>query len=245
MASNAEHPTGHALIERSTTLLFVLTLLVVLIGGLVEIVPLFKLETTVQPVPGMRPYSPLEQIGRNVYTREGCYTCHSQQIRPFRDEVERYGPYSVAAESMYDHPFLWGSKRTGPDLARVGSKYSNAWHLAHMIDPRSVVPVSIMPAYAFLKDRDIDVDGFGAHMRALRDVGVPYSDTMIAQAPADIRAQASGEETEGLLARYPKARLGDFDGQPGRVTEMDALIAYLQVLGTLADFSQATPGEGS
>ncbi|WP_421699185.1 cytochrome-c oxidase, cbb3-type subunit II [Ancylobacter sp.] len=236
MAMNAENPTGHAIIERSTTLLFVLTLLVVLIGGLVEIVPLFKLETTVQPVPGMRPYSPLEQIGRNVYTREGCYTCHSQQIRPFRDEVERYGHYSVAAESMYDHPFLWGSKRTGPDLARVGSKYSNAWHLAHMEDPRSVVPVSIMPAYGFLKDRDIDVEGFGAHMRALRAVGVPYTPEMIASAAADIRAQASGEETEGLLARYPKARLGDFDGQPGRITEMDALIAYLQVLGTLAEF---------
>ncbi|MPT24014.1 MAG: cytochrome-c oxidase, cbb3-type subunit II [Starkeya sp.] len=236
MATNAENPTGHAIIERSTTLLFVLTLLVVLIGGLVEIVPLFKLETTVQPVPGMRPYSPLEQIGRNVYTREGCYTCHSQQIRPFRDEVERYGHYSVAAESMYDHPFLWGSKRTGPDLARVGSKYSNAWHLAHMVDPRSVVPVSIMPAYAFLKDRDIDVEGFSAHMRALRAVGVPYTPEMIASAAADIRAQASGEETEGLLARYPKARLGDFDGQPGRITEMDALIAYLQVLGTLAEF---------
>ncbi|WP_018388278.1 cytochrome-c oxidase, cbb3-type subunit II [Ancylobacter sp. FA202] len=245
MASNAENPTGHALIERSTTLLFVLTLLVVLIGGLVEIVPLFKLETTVQPVAGMRPYSPLEQIGRNVYTREGCYTCHSQQIRPFRDEVERYGHYSVAAESMYDHPFLWGSKRTGPDLARVGSKYSNAWHLAHMVDPRSVVPVSIMPAYAFLKHRDIDVEGFGAHMRALRDVGVPYSDTMIAQAAADIRAQASGEETEGLLARYPKAKTGDFDGQPGRVTEMDALIAYLQVLGTLAELAPPISGEGS
>ena len=245
MATNAENPTGHALIERSTTLLFVLTLLVVLIGGLVEIVPLFKLETTVQPVPGMRPYSPLEQIGRNVYTREGCYTCHSQQIRPFRDEVERYGHYSVAAESMYDHPFLWGSKRTGPDLARVGSKYSNAWHLAHMVDPRSVVPVSIMPAYAFLKDRDIDVEGFGAHMRALRDVGVPYSDTMIAQAAADISAQASGEDTEGLLARYPKAKTGDFDGQPGRVTEMDALIAYLQVLGTLAELAPPTSGEGS
>lgn len=240
MAMNAENPTGHAIIERSTTLLFVLTLLVVLIGGLVEIVPLFKLETTVQPVPGMRPYSPLEQIGRNVYTREGCYTCHSQQIRPFRDEVERYGHYSVAAESMYDHPFLWGSKRTGPDLARVGSKYSNAWHLAHMVDPRSVVPVSIMPAYAFLKDRDIDVEGFGAHMRALRAVGVPYTPEMIAQAAADIRAQAGGEETEGLLARYPKARLGDFDGQPGRITEMDALIAYLQVLGTLAEFPAGT-----
>ena len=233
--STDEAPEGHAIIERSTTLLFVLTLLVILIGGLVEIVPLFKLETTVQPVAGMRPYSPLEQIGRNVYTREGCYTCHSQQIRPFRDEVERYGHYSVAAESQYDHPFLWGSKRTGPDLARVGSKYSNAWHVAHLVDPRSVVAVSIMPAYPFLRDRDVDVDGFADHMRALRAVGVPYDDERIARAAGDIRAQASGEDADATLARYPKAKLGDFDGQPGRITEMDALIAYLQVLGTLAE----------
>lgn len=238
-------PTGHAIIERSTTLLFVLTLLVILVGGLVEIVPLFKLETTVQPVEGVRPYSPLEQIGRNIYTREGCYTCHSQQIRPFRDEVERYGHYSVAAESMYDHPFLWGSKRTGPDLARVGSKYSNAWHVAHMVDPRSVVTVSIMPAYPFLRDREVDVDGFAAHMRALREVGVPYTDTMIARAGDDIRAQASGADADGLLARYPKARLGDFDGQPERITEMDALIAYLQVLGTMVDFANVKLSEGN
>jgi len=245
MASHTDSaPKGHAIIERSTTLLFALTLLVVLIGGLVEIVPLFKLETTVQPVQGVRPYSPLEQIGRNIYTREGCYTCHSQQIRPFRDEVERYGHYSVAAESMYDHPFLWGSKRTGPDLARVGSKYSNAWHVAHMKDPRSVVGVSIMPAYPFLMEREIDAKGFGDHMRALRNVGVPYSDAMIARAADDIRAQASGEDTDGLLARYPKAKTGDFDGQPDRITEMDALIAYLQMLGTLVDFSDVKLSEG-
>lgn len=234
MATDTQ-PKGHAIIERSTTLLFVATLFVILIGGIVEIVPLFKIEETVRPVEGMRPYSPLEQIGRNVYTREGCYVCHSQQIRPFRDEVERYGHFSVAAESMYDHPFLWGSKRTGPDLARVGSKYSNAWHLAHMQDPRSVVPVSLMPSYAFLENNEVDVDGFAAHMEALRTVGVPYSDEMIAQSAADIRAQASGTDTAGLLSRYPKARLGDFDDQPQRVTEMDAVIAYLQVLGTLAE----------
>jgi len=235
MTSDAIKPKGHAIIERSTTLLFLLTLFVILIGGLVEIVPLFKIQETVRPVAGMRPYTPLEQIGRNIYTREGCYTCHSQQIRPFRDEVQRYGHYSVAAESMYDHPFLWGSKRTGPDLARVGSKYSNAWHVAHMIDPRSVVPVSIMPAYAFLMNKDIEIDGFGEHMRALSAVGVPYSDEMIARAAEDIRAQATGENAEELLKRYPKARLGDFDGQTERITEMDALVAYLQVLGTLAE----------
>ncbi|MBX3578349.1 MAG: cytochrome-c oxidase, cbb3-type subunit II [Rhizobiaceae bacterium] len=235
MASNQTEPKGHAIIERSTTLLFVLTLFVILIGGLVEIVPLFKVQETVRPVPGMRRYTPLEQIGRNVYTREGCYTCHSQQIRPFRDEVERYGHYSVAAESMYDHPFLWGSKRTGPDLARVGAKYSNAWHVAHMIDPRSVVPVSIMPAYAFLMNKPVDPEQFGAHMEALRKVGVPYTQEMVDRAADDIRAQASGEDADAMLERYPKAKLGDFDGQPDRLTEMDALIAYLQVLGTLAE----------
>jgi cytochrome c oxidase cbb3-type subunit 2 len=244
MAMEHPEPKGHAVIERSTTLLFALTLLVILIGGLVEIVPLFRIEETVVPAKGMRPYSPLEQIGRNVYTREGCYTCHSQQVRPFRDEVERYGPYSIAAESMYDHPFLWGSKRTGPDLARVGSKYSNAWHLAHMNDPRSVVPVSLMPAYPFLKDKDVDAESFADHMRALRAVGVPYGDDMILGAAADIRAQATGEDADALLARYPKARLGDFDGQPERITEMDALIAYLQMLGTLVDFN-AMSMEGS
>lgn len=237
MAQDQNPPKGHAIIERSTTLLFVLTLLTVLIGGLVEIVPLFRIEETVTPVAGVRPYSPLEQIGRNVYTREGCYTCHSQQIRPFRDEVERYGHYSVAAESMYDHPFLWGSKRTGPDLARVGSKYSNAWQLAHLDDPRSVVSVSIMPAYPFLKDKDVNIDGFAPHMQALREVGVPYTQEMIDLSAADIRAQASGEDADALLERYPKARVGDFDGQPDRITEMDALIAYLQLLGTMVDFS--------
>lgn len=237
MASNKNKPLGHAIIERSTTLLFVLTFLVIAIGGLVEVVPLFRLEETITPVKGVRPYTPLEQLGRNIYTREGCYTCHSQQVRPFRDEVERYGHYSIAAESMYDHPFLWGSKRTGPDLARVGGKYSNAWHVAHMVNPRDVVPVSIMPAYPFMLNRELAFDDVSDHLRALRDVGVPYSGAMILEAPADIRAQASGENADTMLARYPGAKVGDFDGQPGRITEMDALIAYLQVLGTMVDFS--------
>lgn len=236
---------NHATIERSLSLLSMLALLVISIGGLVEIVPLFRIETTVEKVAGMRPYSPLEQLGRNIYTREGCYTCHSQQVRPFRDEVDRYGHYSIAAESMYDHPFLWGSKRTGPDLARVGLKYSNAWHLAHLEDPRSVVPVSIMPAYAELKNRDIDLSTLPDHMKALRKVGVPYTDTQIKTAIEDAKAQATGLETDGLMARYPKARLGDFDGQPNRVTEMDALIAYLQVLGTLVDFRDARLDPGA
>ena len=226
----------HALIERSTTLLFLLTLLVVSIGGLVEIVPLFRLETTIQPMNGVRPYTPLEQLGRNIYTREGCYLCHSQMIRPFRDEVDRYGHYSVAAESMYDHPFLWGSKRTGPDLARVGAKYSNAWHVAHLIEPRSLSPASIMPPYAFLMNRELKFDDIALHLRALRTVGVPYTDEMIERAIDDIQAQAMGDGADALLKRYPKAKLGDFDGQPDTVTEMDALVAYLQILGTLVDF---------
>ncbi len=240
---------NHALVEKSAALLFMLTFIVISIGGLVQIVPLFKIDTTVTPVEGMRPYTPLEQLGRNVYTREGCYTCHSQMIRPFRDEVERYGHYSIPAESMYDHPFLWGSKRTGPDLARVGGKYSNAWQLAHMIDPRSVVPESIMPSYAFLKDKPLYLDDLQLHLNALKTVGVPYSEEMLASARADVGAQASGQgDTEALLKRYPKAKLGDFDGNPSTVTEMDALIAYLQVLGTLVDFSEpdaagATPSK--
>ncbi len=230
---------NHALVEKSAALLFMLTFIVISIGGLVQIVPLFKIDTTVTPVEGMRPYTPLEQLGRNIYTREGCYTCHSQMIRPFRDEVERYGHYSIPAESMYDHPFLWGSKRTGPDLARVGGKYSNAWQLAHMIDPRSVVPESIMPSYAFLKDKPLYLDDLDLHLGALRTVGVPYSEEMLANAKADVEAQAGGQgETGELLKRYPKAKLGDFDGDPARVTEMDALIAYLQVLGSLVDFSE-------
>ncbi len=230
---------NHKKIETNVILMLVLTLLTVSIGGLVEIVPLYTIETTIEKVDGVRPYSPLELTGRNVYIREGCYLCHSQQIRPFRDEVERYGHYSIAAESMYDHPFQWGSKRTGPDLARVGGKYSNEWHVAHLVDPRSVVPESIMPGYSFLADQELDVSDIGAHLETNQIVGVPYSDEMIANAAADLAAQAGADEdTEGLLARYPKAVTGDFDGDAGRITEMDALISYLQMLGTLVDFSR-------
>src|SRR5918912_875458 len=149
---------SHAPIERNAVLLLVLTLITVAIGGIVEIVPLFTIESTIERVQGVRPYSPLELVGRNIYIREGCYLCHSQQVRPFRDEVERYGHYSLAAESMYDHPFQWGSKRTGPDLARVGNRYSNDWHVEHLTEPRSVVPESIMLPYAFLADRDLRFD---------------------------------------------------------------------------------------
>lgn len=228
----------HKTIEKNATLLLVGTLLVVSIGGLVQITPLFYLENTIEKVEGMRPYSPLELAGRNIYIREGCYVCHSQMIRPFRDEVERYGHYSLAAESMYDHPFQWGSKRTGPDLARVGNRYSNEWHVQHLIEPRSVVPESIMPSYSFLSETPLSVKNVSYDLVANRRVGVPYSDEMIANAQADLQAQADpNADTSGLLARYPKAKLGDFDGNPAVLTEMDALVAYLQMLGTLVDFS--------
>jgi cytochrome c oxidase cbb3-type subunit 2 len=234
---------SHALIERNTVLLAALTLATVAIGGIVEIVPLFTIETTIERVQGVRPYSPLELAGRDVYVREGCYVCHSQQIRPFKDEVERYGHYSLAAESMYDHPFQWGSKRTGPDLARVGGKYSNEWHVAHMIDPRDVVPESIMPAYPFLAKKDLAADDIALRLKANRGVGVPYSDDMVAQAKADLRTQANPEaDTGGLLARYPGAASVEPVNGPGSLTELDALIAYLQVLGTQVKFRDVKPG---
>lgn len=228
----------HAKAEQRTLVLALFILITISIGGIVEIAPLFSIETTIERVRGMRPYSPLELVGRNIYIREGCYACHSQMIRPFRDEVERYGHYSLAAESMYDHPFQWGSKRTGPDLARVGGKYSNDWHVAHMVDPRSVVPESIMPPYRFLLDRELHAADIADHLRTNRTVGVPYTDEQIDNAAADLVAQANPEgDHEAVLARYPKAMVGDLDGQPHRLTEMDALIAYLQILGRMVDFT--------
>ena len=235
----------HGVIERNATLLLVGSLLVVTVGGIVEITPLFYLENTIEKVEGMRPYSPLELAGRDIFVREGCYLCHSQMIRPFRDEVERYGHYSLAAESMYDHPFQWGSKRTGPDLARVGDRYSNEWHVQHLTEPRSVVPELIMPRYGFLKNNTLDPKDFSTHLVANARVGVPYSEEMIDSADADMAAQADpNADTSGLEARYPKAKLGDFDGDPQRLTEMDALVAYLQMLGTLVDFSNYDEAAG-
>ena len=228
----------HSRIEKNATLMLVLSLLVVSIGGIVEISPLFYMQNTIEKVEGVRPYSPLELAGRNIYVREGCYNCHSQMIRPMRDEVERYGHYSLAAESMYDHPFQWGSKRTGPDLARVGQRYSNEWHVQHLTDPRSVVPESVMPGYSFLLTSELRTDDIVAHLKANQAVGVPYDEAMIEAAEADMRAQADPDaDWDGLLARYPKAQTGDFDGNPRALTEMDALIAYMQMLGTLVDFS--------
>ena len=228
----------HATIEKNSILLTVLTLVVVSIGGLVEIAPLFYLESTIEKVQGMRPYSPLELAGRKIYIREGCYNCHSQMVRPLRDEVERYGHYSLAAESMYDHPFQWGSKRTGPDLARVGGRYSDDWHVAHMINPRAVVPESIMPGYGFMATRPLEFERIAADLETNRIIGVPYTEEMIENAVADVRAQVDpeGDGVEDLLARYPKAQVRDFDGNPELISELDAMIAYLQMLGTLVDF---------
>ena len=235
---------SHAKIERNVTVLAVLSLLVVTIGGIVEIAPLFWIDSTIEKVEGVRPYTPLELAGRNVYVREGCYTCHSQMVRPFRDEAERYGHYSLAAESMYDHPFQWGSKRTGPDLARVGGRYSDEWHVQHLKDPRSVVPESIMPGYSFLAERELTTGDMGGHLRALSLAGVPYSSQSIAKANDDLVAQADpGADPTDLVKRYPKAQARDYDGDPSRITEMDALVAYLQMLGTQVDFKSAAPQE--
>jgi len=235
---------SQAFLERNAVALLIAVLITVSIGGIVEIVPLFTVETTIERVKGVRPYSPLELAGRDIYVREGCYLCHSQQIRPFRDEVERYGHYSLAAESMYDHPFQWGSERTGPDLARVGGKYSNEWHVAHLTNPRDVVPESIMPPYAFLAKRPLDLDRLAGHMQTNRIVGVPYSDEMIAQAKADALAQVDpAADTAPLLARYPGAVTGGTGGASDIITERDALIAYLQILGTMVKFRDVTPDD--
>lgn len=232
----------HGAVERNASLLLVGSLLVVSIGGIVEIAPLFYLENTIEKVEGMRPYTPLELAGRDIYIREGCYTCHSQMIRPFRDEVERFGHYSLAAESMYDHPFQWGSKRTGPDLARVGDRYSNEWHIRHLVDPRSVVRESVMPTYAFMLNTPLESHLISSALKANAMVGVPYDESMIENALADLNAQANPDlDSSGLESRYNKVRIEDYDGNPEMVSEMDAMIAYLQMLGTLVDFSTYEP----
>ena len=195
----------HDKIEKNIGLMMVLIVLTVSIGGLVQIVPLFFMHSTTEPVAGLKPYDALRLTGRDVYVREGCYTCHSQMIRPFRAETERYGHYSVAGEFVCDHPFQWGSKRTGPDLARVGGRYSDEWHRVHLVNPRDVVPESIMPGYPWLANTAADADTIAAKMNALRKVGVPYTDAEIAAAPEALKGK----------------------------TEMDALVAYLQGLGTV------------
>jgi cytochrome c oxidase cbb3-type subunit 2 len=235
---------NHGIIERNSIILLIGILLVVSLGGIVQIAPLFRVEQTIEKVAGVRPYTPLELAGRGIYVREGCYTCHSQMVRPLRDEIERYGHYSLAAESMYDHPFQWGSKRTGPDLARVGAKYSDAWHVQHLINPRAVVPESIMPPYKFLEGREIGIkDHVDNHLIANVRVGVPYTQDDIDNAKADLLAQADpNADSDGLQSRYGgKVNVRDFDGDPAKVTEMDALVAYLQVLGTMVDFKTYEP----
>ena len=228
----------HAIFEKNSIVLLVGILIMVAIGGLVEIVPLFYLKSTIEKVEGMRPYTPLELAGRNIYVREGCYNCHSQMIRPMRDEIERYGHFSLAAESMYDHPFQWSSKRTGPDLARVGNKYSDKWQVEHLSNPRSVVPDSIMPGYAFLAKTELDTKHLTEMVQTHAFVGVPYTADQIANVAADVKAQANPDDkgVDAMLKRYPKSVARDFDGNAGKLTEMDAMVAYLQVLGTLVDF---------
>jgi len=237
---------NHESIEINAGLMIVLIMLAISIGGLVEVVPLYYIDDTVEKVEGVRPYTPLEQRGRDIYIREGCYTCHSQMVRPFRDEDMRYGHYSLAAESKYDHPFQWGSKRTGPDLARVGGKYSNAWHVEHLANPRDVVPESIMPNYPWLLKNDLDYSDVAARMRALKMVGVPYSETdaefqaNVEKFGAEIADNLDINRAEAnLVAQAEKA---NFDGDRTRLTEMDALVAYLQVLGTMVDFSKYDEG---
>jgi cytochrome c oxidase cbb3-type subunit 2 len=227
----------HKIFETNSIILVIGILIVVSIGGLVEIAPLFYLKSTIEKVEGMRPYSPLELAGRAIYVREGCYNCHSQMIRPLRDEVERYGHYSLAAESMYDHPFQWGSKRTGPDLARIGGKYSDEWQLAHLNNPRAVVPQSIMPGYPWLARREIDPEAIAAQVRTNRLIGIPYTEEQVRFAVTDLKVQINPDDADAanFLKRYPKAVMRDFDGNPRMVSEADALIAYLQVLGTLVD----------
>lgn len=233
----------HYRLERKAVGLVLAIIGVSAIGGLVEIAPLFTIHQTVENAPGMRVYTPLELAGRNIYIREGCYACHSQMIRTLRDEVERYGPYSLAVESKYDHPMLWGSKRTGPDLARIGGKYSDAWHVAHLVNPRDVVSVSIMPGYRWLAANSLSTDDLGLHLKAMRRVGVPYTDEMIEHAANDAYGQSAPDSpaAEGVTKRYGEAtNMRPFDGDASRVTEMDALVAYLQILGKLTDAAHKT-----
>ena len=230
---------SHKKIEKNSILMLVLVLIVVSVGGIIEIAPLFYLESTIEKVKGMRPYSSLELAGRDIYIREGCYNCHSQMVRPLRDEAERYGHYSLAAESMYDHPFQWGSKRTGPDLARVGGRYSDEWHVTHLNNPRDVVPESVMPGYPFLGKTPLHVPEVADNLKTNQLVGVPYTEEMIENAKLDLAIQVNpdADEIDAFMERYPKAQVRDFDGNPAMLSELDALIAYLQMMGTLVDFT--------
>jgi len=237
----------HYWLERKSLGLVLAIVAVSSIGAIVEIAPLFTIDETVEQAPDMRVYTPLELAGRNLYIREGCYACHSQMVRTLRDDVERYGPYSLAVESKYDHPMLWGSKRTGPDLARIGGKYPDQWHVAHLNDPRSVVPSSIMPSYRWLSRNQIDPEQMGQHLLAMKRLGVPYTQAMVDQAAQDMRAQANPQlDSNTLKQRYGNAtNVSAFDGDPNTITEMDALVAYLQILGKLTDLHKKTAPQAS
>lgn len=233
---------NHARLERTAIGFVIAIMIVASIGGFIEIAPLFTIDETVEDAPDMRVYTPLELAGRNIYMREGCYACHSQMIRTLQDEVERYGHYSLAVESKYDHPMLWGSKRTGPDLARVGGKYSDQWHVAHLMDPRAVSPQSVMPAYRWLARNTLGSDDLALHLRAMRKVGAPYTDAMIENASLDAYAQTNplSDAASGFFGRYgDDATARNFDGDQQVLTEMDAVVAYLQVLGRLTDAAKA------
>jgi cytochrome c oxidase cbb3-type subunit 2 len=242
------HARTHYRTERHSMALTTGIILAAGVGGFIEIAPLFTIDETVEAAPDMRLYTPLEQAGRDIYIREGCYACHSQMIRTLQDEVDRYGPYSLAAESQYDHPMLWGSKRTGPDLARVGEKYSDDWQVRHLVDPRALVPESVMPQYAFLLEEPLDTESLPDRLAALRKVGVPYTDAQIENAESDALGQAlpDTERADGVFDRYgDETNVRVFDDRRGRLTEMDALVAYLQILGGLTDLPAETqPSRG-
>lgn len=240
------HAETHHKVERHSLVLAFAIIAAAAVGGIVEIAPLFTIDETVETDPNMRVYTPLEQAGRDIYIREGCYACHSQMIRTLRDEVERYGPYSLAVESKYDHPMLWGSKRTGPDLARLGDKYSDDWHVRHMVNPRDLVPESVMPQYAFMLERELETASLPSRLAALRAVGVPYTPEQIENAANDAAGQALPDDprADGVWDRYgDETAVRAFDGQNERVTEMDAMVAYLQILGKLTSVSKQNATE--
>lgn len=238
--------TKHQKLERNGVAFATAILFVASLGGIFEIAPLFTIENTVEEVEGMRPYTPLELAGMDIYVREGCYACHSQMIRTLKSDVDRYGHFSLAAESMYDHPHQWGSKRTGPDLSRIGNKYSDAWHVAHLKAPRDVVEGSVMPGYPFLAETRLDLARLSVSLTALARTGVPYTPEQIENAAKDAGYQADAEAyfEDELIERYgDNVQVRDFDGNPDQVTEMDALVAYLQMRGTLVNFDSLNQEE--
>ena len=236
-----QHNNPHRKLEKNLFLMLCFIVFVTAIGSIIEIFPLFKKEIAIEVVEGMRRYTPLELAGFNIYKREGCYNCHSQQIRVISEDVDRYGPASLAAESQYDYPFAWGSKRTGPDLARIGERYTDDWHIQHLYNPRSVVPQSIMPSYPFMRNQHLDTNELQRYMEILKMLGVPYTDDDIAKYLIDIRVQLGIEVEQKLvddfLKRYPNVKIRKFNNNSTDITDLDALVAHLQSLGVKADLS--------